>query len=131
MHIVRRHMDGMSSSSKNDLATYYSNAFFRHEQQSGWNNVRWTTRGGVTFVTMWDEEHLYNNLRLAMIKEMMGVGPAKYCIVNNAMPHFESRLLLLIHFLPHKKTCFYPPREYLGGPFNYGPWLGLGLAIRS
>ena len=114
MDIVRRHMEGMSSPRKTDLVTYYSNAFFRHEQQSGWNNVRWTTRGGVTFVTMWDEEHLYNNLRLAMIKEMMGVGPAKYCIVNNAMPHFESRLLLLIHFLPHKKMCFYPPREYLG-----------------
>ena len=112
MDIVRKHMEGMSFSRKNDLAMYYSKAFFRHEQQSGWNNVRWTTRGGITFVTMWDEEHLYNNLRLAMIKEMMGVGPSKYCIINNPMPHFESRLLLLIHFLPHKKMCFYPPREY-------------------
>ena len=91
MVVVRRHMEGMSSPRKTDLITYYSNAFFRHEQQSGWNNVRWTTRGGVTFVTMWDEEHLYNNLRLAMIKEMMGVGPAKYCIVNNAMTNFRKQ----------------------------------------
>ena len=37
MHIVRSHMEGMSFSRKNDLATYYSNAFFRHEQQSDYS----------------------------------------------------------------------------------------------
>ena len=75
--VVRRHMEGMSSPRKDTLIKHYSNVFFWHEQQNGWNNIRWTTCGGVTCVTMWDEEHLYNNLRLAMIKEMMGVGPAK------------------------------------------------------
>ena len=129
MDVVWRHMEGMSSPRKDTLIKHYSNVFFRHEQKKGWNNIRWTTRGGGTFVTMWDEEHLYNNLLLAMIKEMMGVGPAKNCIVNNVMPNFENKLLLLIHFLPHKKMCFFPPREFLSGPFNHAPWLEIGEAI--
>jgi len=131
MDVVLNRMKRMSTPRKDTLTKYYSKIFFRHEQQEGWRDVRWTTRGGVTFVTMWDEEHLYNNLRLAMIKEMMGIGPMKYCILNNAMPHFESRLLLLIYYLPHKKMCFYPPRESLSGPFTHPPWLGIGEAIRG
>ena len=131
MDVVRKHMREMSTPRKDALIKHYSKVFFRHEQQNGWHDVRWSTRGGVTFVTMWDEEHLYNNLRLAMIKEMMGAGPMKYCIVNNSMPNFESRLLLLIHFLPHKKMCFFPPREILSRPFTHTPWLEIGEAIRN
>ncbi len=131
MDVVQRHMREMSKPRKDALVEHYSNVFFGNEPQIGWNNVRWVTRGGVTFVTMWDEEHLYNNLRLAMIKEMIGLGPKKYCIVNNMMPNFEKKLLLLIYFLPHKKMCFFPPRELLSGPFTHAPWLEIGRAISS
>ena len=66
-----------------------------------------------------------------MIKEMVGVGPMKYCVVNNSMPNFENRLPLLVHYLPHKKMCFFPPREILSGPFTHSPWLEIGEGIRS
>ena len=62
---------------------------------------------------------------------MMGMGPMKYCIVNNWMPDFESKLLLLVLFLPHKKMCLYPPKERLVGPFAHSPWLEVGDEIRS
>lgn len=130
MYLVRQHMGVMSLEKKKALIELYSQLFFP-QQENGWSNVRWTTRYGVTFVTMWDEEHLYNNLRLAMIKEIMGLGPMKYCIVNNAMSNFESKLILLIHFLPQKKMCFFPPKDVLGGPFSHSPWLEIGEAIRS
>ena len=83
----------------------------------GWNIVKWTTIGEVTFVTMWDEEHLLSNICFAMIPQLMKTRPAKYCIINRQVPNFESKLLLLTNYLPHEKMCFYPPKEDLGGPF--------------
>ena len=129
MNLIRKHMESMSLEKKDNLISYYTNVFFPREDQGYFNNIKWTTSKGETFVTMWDEKHLKDNLRLAMIKEVMGVGPEKYCIINNWMPHFESRLLLLIHFLPHRKFCIYPQTLTLGGPFSRSPWLEIGEAI--
>ena len=82
-------------------------------------------------MTMWDEEHLLSNIRLAMILEIMGMGPIKYCIINNTVPNFENKVLLLMNYLPHEKMCFYPPQDFLEGPFANSPWRELGKAIRS
>ena len=86
---------------------------------------------GVTFVTIWDEEHLLKNIQYAMIMEMMGLGPMKYCIVYNDIPNFFSKLLLLLLYLPHKKMCFYPPRFFFDAPFDHSPWMEIGDAIHS
>ena len=45
----------------------------------------------VTFVTMWDEEHLLSNIRFAMIQGLMRIGLAKYCIINSQVPNFEKK----------------------------------------
>ena len=94
MQVIKQHMTGMSLSKKETLVKYYAKAFFNLREQEGYSYVRWITSHGVILVTMWDEEHLLNNLRLAMVKEIMEVGPTKYCIINNLMPNFESKLLL-------------------------------------
>ena len=58
----------------------------------GWNNIKWTTINEVTFVAMWDEEHLLiSNIRFAMIQELMRIGPSKYCIINSQVPNFEKK----------------------------------------
>ena len=57
-----------------------------------------------------------------MVKEIMEVGPTKYCIIKNLMPNFESKLLPLVHFLPHRKICILPSTVELGGPFTHLPW---------
>ena len=69
-----------------------------------------------------DEEHLLSNIRLAINQEVMGMGPMKYCIINSAVSDFESKLLLIINYLPHEKLCFCPPRDILEGPFVNSPW---------
>ena len=130
MYVVRQHMRVMSSEKKNALVGCYSQLFFPQRENS-WNDVKWATFYGVTFVTMWNEEHLYNNIRLAMIKEMMGLGPMKYCIVYNKMPNFLSKILLLLNYLPQKNMCFYPPCFFLDAPFDYSPWREIGEAILS
>ena len=64
-----------------------------------------------------------------MILELMKIGPAKYCIIDSQVPNFESKLFLLINYLPHERMCFYPPKDGLDEPFLRSPWRELGKAI--
>ena len=89
------------------------------------------THWGVTYVTMWDEENLLKNIQFVMILEVMGLGPAKYCIVNSVMPNFERRLMLLLYSLTQKKMCTCPLEVYLGLPFDHSPWRDIREAICS
>ena len=80
---------------------------------------------------MWDEDNMLKNIQFAMIKEMMGLGIMKYCIVYSEMPYFFSRLLILINYLPQNKMCFYPPRFFFDAPFDHSPWREIEEAIHS
>ena len=99
MDIIGKHIRVMKLEKKRELSKIYSKLIFSCQGQN-WMDVKWTTHWGVTFVTRWDKEHLLKNIQYAMILEMMGLGPMKYCIVYNEMPNFFSRLLLLINYLP-------------------------------
>ena len=115
---------------KKEISALFSRHLFPRQGQN-WTDVKWTTHWGVTFVTMWYEEHLIKNIQFAMIQEMMGLGSMKYWIVYNDMPNFFKRLLLLISYLPQKKMCFYPPQVILEPPFDHSPWREFGEAIQS
>ena len=130
MDILGKNMQSMRLEKKRKLSKLYSKLIFPRQGQN-WMDVKWTIHQGVTFVTMWDEEHLIKNIQSAMIQEMMGLGPMKYCIVYNEMPNFFKRLLLLINYLPQKKMCFYPPQFILEAPFDCSPWREIGKAIGS
>ena len=130
LDIVGKQMGVMSLEKKKELSESYSRHIFP-QQGLNWTDVQWTTHWGVTFVTLWDEEHLMKNIRNAMLMEMMGIGPMKYCIVFNEMPNFFSRLLLLFLYLPYKKMCFYPPRFSFDPPLDHSPWREIGEAMRS
>ena len=130
LDIVGQQMRVMSLEKKKELSESYSKNIFP-QQGLNWIDVQWTTHWGVTFVTMWDEEHLMKNIRYAMLMEMMDIGPMKYCIVFNEMPNFFNRLLLLFLYLPYKKMCFYPPRFSFDAPFDHSPWREIREAMRS
>ena len=130
MNLVHQHMGVMKVDKKRELSELYARLIFPL-QGNGWTDVKWVTHWGVTFVRMWDEEHLLKNIQFSMIQEMMGLGSMKYCIESNAMPNFTSRLLLLLNYLPHKKMCFYPHLFVLDPPFNLSPWREIGKAINS
>ena len=120
MNIVSKHLHEIRIEKKKELSELYSRHLFPRQGQN-WTNVKWTTHWGVTFVTMWDEEHQIKNVQFAMIQEMMGLGPMKYCIVYNEMPNLFSRLLILINYVSQKKMCFYPPRFFFDAPFDHLP----------
>lgn len=78
------------------------------ESGSSVGQTVWKTWRNITRVTLWGREHFCNNVRLAMVKEALGLGPRWYCVMHTFDPIFSGRVFLLVHFLPHPKICVYP-----------------------
>ena len=93
----------------------------------------WRTNSSktMTCIRTYGYVYLYCNLRIAMIKEGLGIGPERYCIAFNRSPTFYSKLKLLICYLPHEKMFLYPSNARLEGPFLHEPWLSRGRQICS
>ena len=84
--------------------------------------TKWRTYRNVVRVTLWGRDHFRNNVRLAMVREAMGLGPRYYCIIRTLYPAFSERVFLLLQFLPHQKMYLYPHFGLpLRGPFNQSP----------
>ena len=67
MDIIGKHMRVMKLEKKRELSEIYAKLIFSRQGQD-WTDVKWTTQWGVTFVTMWDEEHLLlKNIKFAML----------------------------------------------------------------
>ena len=66
-----------------------------------------------------------------MLKEVVGLGPQRYCIVFNQAPSFYSKLKMILAYLPIDKMFLYPAQESLGGFFLQEPWLSQGQLLCS
>ena len=64
MDIIGKHMGIMRLEKKKELSEIYSKLIFPQQAHGrlNWTDVKWTIHWGVTFVTMWDEEHLLKNI---------------------------------------------------------------------
>ena len=89
----------------------------------------WTIMNQVIFVNLRNRENVLSNLKLAMLKEFVGLGPQYYYVIKSYNLDFESLLMLVLHYLPKEKFCIYPENESLRGPFLYEPWKFLGQRI--
>lgn len=87
--------------------------------------------GDMIDVQLFGQEALLNNLRVSMLKEVVGMGPQKYCVVFNSAPNFYSKLKLIMSYLPQEKMLLYPATARLEGPFLQEPWLSRGRALCS
>ena len=83
----------------------------------------------VIFVNLRNRENVLSNLKLAMLKEIVGLGPQYYYVIHSYNLDFEPLLMLVLHYLPKDKFCIYPKDESLRGPFLYEPWKILGQRI--
>ena len=113
------HLQNTNDSAKRAFLVRYEQVLFPESGSSVGQTV-WKTWRNITRVTPWGRDHFRNNIRLAMVKEALGLGPRFYCILRTSHPGFSQRLLLLAQFLPHQKFYLYPhfglpPR----GPFNF------------
>ena len=89
----------------------------------------WMTMNQVIFVNLRNKENVLSNLKLAMLKELVRLGPQYYCVIKFYNLDFESLLMLVLHYLPKEKFCICPEDESLRGPFLYKPWKILGQRI--
>ena len=128
MRLVRQHLEVASLEKKQTLIKEQEDHLFPHPSWL-WKYSKWTTRQDITYVTTLEEDHISNNIKLAMIKEMLGLGPQSYCIIDDETPGFEKRVLLLLYYLPHSKLCIYPPNHSIGPTFLRSPWREIRKAI--
>ena len=84
--------------------------------------TKWRSHCNIVKVTLWGRDHFWNNVRVAMVCEALGLGHQYYGIMRSVCPGFAERVFLLIQFLPHLKMYFYPNFGLpLRGPFDQSP----------
>ena len=110
---------------KADLAT------FQHGFMAYVGSWKTNQSKTLTCIYLFGEWYLYHNLRVAMLKEVVGMGPERYCVVFNRSPSFYSKLKLILNLLPQEKMFIYPEGAVLGGPFLHELWLSRGHALCS
>lgn len=125
---VSDHLMVSSKAKKRSFVKLMSRLIFPQEGATG-AQTRWITSQSITRVTVWGQDHVLNNLRLAVIREAMGLGPHHYCIIRSAAPNFESKVLLLARYLPRERLSIRPIGPPLGGPFLQPHWRSLGEEI--
>ncbi len=124
---LHKHLSVASTTLKEDVVFSVQSSLFNW--RLGWYHDYWTTDKGVTVVTVFGDDHLEKNLKLALVKEMVGMAPDHYCVLDSDLPDFEHRLMQVLKHLPSHKVCLYPPRISLGGPFSVPPWDTIGRLI--
>ena len=99
----------------------------------GPNSVMWRRNGNqdMTCIQLYGQHWFLQNLRVAMLREVAGIGPQRYCIVFNQASSFYSKLKMILAYLPVEKMFLYPAQESLGGPFLQEPWLSQGQLLYS
>ena len=82
-------------------------------------------------ILFWAPPSLIDNLPIAMLMEVVGVGPQRYCIFFEDTPTFYSMFKLILYSLPQEKMFLYPAGTMLGGPFLHEPWLSRAQALQA
>ena len=62
----------------------------------------------MTSIHRFGKSYLLKNIRLAMLKEVVGLGPQRYHVCFNSTPNFYSKLKLIMSFLPPEIDIFVP-----------------------
>ena len=65
------------------------------------------------------------------MKENLGVGPKRYCLVYENKPLNNVSFAIVMTFLPRHKMFVYPEGVRLDGMFMVEPWLTRGITICS
>ena len=120
--LVIEHLQQTNEEVRRSFAKRYKQRLFPLSQLTT-AQTKWRSHCNVIRVTLWGRDHFRNNVRIAMICEVLGLGPQYYCIMRSSHLGFAKRVFLLIQFLPHSKMYLYPNFGLpLRGPFDQPPW---------
>ena len=93
--IVWKCIDGYDKCQKERLVVHLTNLIFPDKGDTGMQII-WRTEQGITYATSWGQQHVLNNLRLAMLKEQLGLGLDQYVVELLTADTFERKSLLFI-----------------------------------
>ena len=82
-----------------------------------WRYLQLSLSRDMLAIQIWDCCSFLGNLRIAMLMEVVGVGPQRYCIVYDSSLDFYSKLKLILYSLPQEKMFLFPTSARLEGPF--------------
>ena len=122
MQVVKQHLEEANLEMRQAIIRSQEEFTFPDLAHPRWQRTQWVTHNEITYVTTWGEGHLLNNLKVAMIKELLGLGPHHYCIIDNKLPEMDNRILLLLYFLPSAKLCFYSKQGKMRNISLGSPW---------
>ena len=89
----------------------------------------WITKNGYTRVTTWGQQVLLKNLKIALFKERLGLGPISYCLIWNSSPSFSAKVALIFTCLFPSKFCVYPLGPPIQGILSSPQWIDLNHTI--
>ena len=127
--IINERMDTAPLERRMAMLEHFRELFFPKESEDRNREWRSTESGEVTQVLTFGHKYMLNNLRLAMIREKLGLGPKIYSILKIYVVDFESKLLLILSCLPKDKIRIFPKLKELKGPFLHSPWKEIGETI--
>ena len=122
MSVVRQHLEEASLELRQAKIWNQEEFIFPDPVNPRWQHTQWITHNDITYVTTWGEDHLQNNLKVALMKEMLGLGPCHYCILDNGLPELDTRILLLLYHLPPSKLCIYSKDGKMRNVSLGSPW---------
>ena len=105
--LVFEHLQQTNEETRRAFAERYERRLFPLPQITTAQTM-WRSHRNLVRVTLWGRDHFRNNVRAAMVREALGLGPQYYCIMRSYHPGFAERVFLLIQFLPHAKMYLHP-----------------------
>ena len=130
MAVIGEHLNVLPLDLKLEFSDKCARNIFQDPNNSE-NVVPWERHWGITFAFMKPRENLIRNLEFAMLQELLGMGPPKYCLISNKCKDFDQQVLLVLNYLPKKKICLYPPAIIPRGPFEKPAWRSLGKELHK
>ena len=110
---------------------YYTyTMMFGHYDCRNWRYWQLSPSRDMLAIHLWGRDDLIDNLRIAMLMEVVGIEPQRYCIYYDDSPEFYNLLQLVLYALPQERIFLYPTGSIIGGPFLHEPWLARARAIQ-
>ena len=88
-HVVFEHMQQKNEETRRAFAERYKQRFFPLPQITTAQTM-WRSHRNIVRVTLWGRDHFRNNVRAAMVREALGLGPQYYCIMRSGHPGFAE-----------------------------------------
>ena len=92
-HLVIEHLQQANEETRRAFAERYERRIFPLPQLTT-TQTKWRSHRNIVRVTLWGRDYFWNNIRVTLVHEALGLGPQYYCIMSFVQPGFAERVFL-------------------------------------